>query len=132
MLSREIRVSSNLEKSSRFLETVNFCKAFRRNFKRKLCSSLFNHIISVRSCFCACICSIFCFTYLAYCCFLCNAVFKFSFRLREHLLLLALYPWHLPQISHVLFALRLLCFIFQNWLDSSVSDLPFLWLSDFL
>ena len=70
-------------------------------------------------------------TFIAYCCFLCSAVFKFSFKLNERFLLLVLYAWHLRQIYYVLFALWLLCFIFQNWLDSSVSDLQFLRWSDF-
>ena len=64
--------------------------------------------------------------------FLCNAVFSFSFKHSEHLLLLVLYAWCLPKISHVMFALCLLSFILQNSLDSSVSDLRFLWLNDFL
>ena len=63
--------------------------------------------------------------------FLCNAVFSFSFKHSEHLLLLVLYAWCLPKISHVMFALRLFSFIFQNSLDSSESDLRFLWLNDF-
>ena len=64
--------------------------------------------------------------------FLCNAIFSFSFKHSEHLLLLVLYAWCLPKISHVMFALCLLSFILQNSLDSSVFDLRFLWLNDFL
>ena len=63
--------------------------------------------------------------------FLRNAIFRFSFRHSEYLLMLALYTWCLPKISHVLFSLRLLLFISQNSLDSSVLDLRFLWLNDF-
>ena len=63
---------------------------------------------------------------------LCNTIFCFSFKHNEHLLLLMLYAWCLPKISHVMFALCLLSFILQNSLDSSVSDLRFLWLNDFL
>ena len=63
---------------------------------------------------------------------LCNAIFSFSFKHSEHLLLLVLYAWCLPKISHVMFALCLLSFTLQNLLDSSVSDLRFLWLNDFL
>ena len=64
--------------------------------------------------------------------FLCNAIFSFSFKHSEYLLLLVLYAWCLPKISHVMFALCLFYFILQNLLDSSVSDLRFLWLKDFL
>ena len=65
--------------------------------------------------------------------FLCNAIFSFSFKHSEHLLLLVLYAWCLPKISQVMLAPRLLSFIFQISFDSSVSDLRFLslWLSDF-
>ena len=64
--------------------------------------------------------------------FVCNAIFNFSLKHSEHLLLLVFYGWYVPKISHVMFALRLLSFIFQNSLDSSVSDLRFPWLNDFL
>ena len=64
--------------------------------------------------------------------FLCNATFSFSFKHSEHLLLLVLYALCLPKISHVMLALCLLPFILQNYLDSSVSHLRFLWLNDFL
>ena len=64
--------------------------------------------------------------------FLCKTIFSFSFNRNEHLLLLVLYAWCLPKISHVIFALCLLSFILQNSLESSVSDLRFLWLNDFL
>ena len=64
--------------------------------------------------------------------FLCNAIFNLSFKHSEHLLLLVLYVWCLPKISHFMFALCLLSFILQSWLDSSVSDLQFLWLNNFL
>ena len=50
----------------------------------------------------------------------------------EDLFLLVFFAWCLPKISHVMFVLRLLSFIFQISLDSSVSDLRFLWLNDFL
>ena len=63
--------------------------------------------------------------------FLCNAIFSFSFKHSEHLLLLVLYAWCVAKISHIMFVLRLLSFIFQNSLDSSVSDLRFLWLNNF-
>ena len=63
--------------------------------------------------------------------FSCNAIFSFSFKHSEHLLLFLLYAWYLPEISNVLFTLHLLSFIFQNLLDSSVSDLRFLCLNNF-
>ena len=120
MLSREISVSSNLVsyqegKPARFLERIILYEAFRRNFWGKLDSSLCYHTISVRNCW---IFSV--------------SIFSFSFKHSEHLLLLVLYAWRLPRISYVMFALRLLSFILQNSLDSSVSDLRFLWLNDFL
>ena len=64
--------------------------------------------------------------------FLCNAIFSFTFKHSENLMLVKLYAWCLPKIYHVMFALRFLPLIFQNLLDSSVSDLQFLWLNDFL
>ena len=65
------------EKPARFLETVILCEAFRRNFKRKFGSSPCYHTISVRTCFCVCICLIIQFAYLAYCCF-CAMLFSVS------------------------------------------------------
>ena len=137
MLSQEIGVSSNLVsyrkgKPARFLETVILWEAFHWNFLRKLSSSLCYHTISVRTCFCVCIYLIFRFAYLAYYC-LCAMLFSsFSFKHSEHLFLLVLYAWCLPKIFHVMFALCLLSFILENSLDSSVSDLRFLWFNDFL
>ena len=49
-----------------------------------------------------------------------------AFKYSEHLLLRVLYAWCLPKISHDMFALRLISFIFQNSLNSSASDLRFL------
>ena len=125
MLLREIGVSSNLVSygkgnPARFLETVILCEAFRGNLETG--SSLCYHTISVHTCFCVCI--YFClFSILLS---LCNTIFSFSFKHNEHLLLLVLYAWCLPKISHVMFVLCLLSFILQNSLDSSVSDLRFL------
>ena len=68
------------EKPARFLETMTLCETFCRNFKRKVGSSLYYHTISVRTCFCACICLIFRFAYLSdYClCGILFSVFHFS------------------------------------------------------
>ena len=120
------------DEPARSLEKVILCEAFCGNYKRKLGSSLCLHTISVRNCLCVCICLIFWFAYLAYyySCAMILSVFHLS--IGEHLLLLVFYAWCLPKISHDMFALRLLSFIFQNSLHSSVSDLRFLWLNDFL
>ena len=103
------------ERPARFLETVILCEAFRRNFAILaiiwyqcvlfLCQYLFN--ISVRL-----------FSRLLS---LYNAIFSFSFN-TVNILLLMLYAWCLPKTSHVMFVLRVLSFIFQNLLDSPVSD----------
>ena len=124
--------ASRKEKTARFLETVILCEAFRGNFKRKLGSSLCYHTISVLTCLCACISLIFRFFYLAYYCIHAMLFSVSHLSNSEHLLLLVLYAWCLPKISHVMFLLRLLSFIFQNSLDSSVSDLRFLRLNNFL
>ena len=62
---------------SRFLETVILCEAFRGNFKRKVGSSPYDHTISMRTCSCVCICSIFRFANLSYYCF-CAMLFLVS------------------------------------------------------
>ena len=82
MLSREIRVSSNLvsyrkEEPGRFLVTVILCEVFRGNFKRKVGSNLCCHTISVYTHFCVCICVIFQFAYLASCLY-CEMLFSVS------------------------------------------------------
>ena len=65
-------------KPARFLEIlVILYEAFRRNFWGKLDSSFCYHTISVRNCFCVCICWIFRFAYLAYYCF-CAMLFSVS------------------------------------------------------
>ena len=43
----------------------------------------------------------------------------------QEISMLVLYVWCLPKISHVMLTLRLLSFIFQNSLDSSVSTCGF-------
>ena len=130
MLSWEIRVLSN-QVSYPEREYVILC-AVHGNFKRKLGSSLCYHMRSLRTCFRVCICLIFAFAYLAFYCF-CAMLFSVShFKHSEHLLLLLLYAWRLPKIFHVIFALCLLSFIFQNSLHNSVSELRFLPLNEFL
>ena len=54
------------ENPARFLEAAILCEEFCGNFKRKLSSSPCYHMISVRSCFCVCICLMFWCIYLAY------------------------------------------------------------------
>ena len=123
----EIWWTTRKEKPARFLETVILCEAFHGNFKRKLSSALWDHIILVHSCFLCLHLLNISVCLLSILSFLCNAIFSFSFKYsEEHLLLLVLlYAWCLSKISHVIFALRLLSFIFPNLLDSSVSDLRF-------
>ena len=118
MLSREIGVSSNLvsygkEKPARFLETVTLCEAFRGNFQKNRLQSLLSYDISAYLFLCLHLfnISVRLFSILL---FLCNAIFSFSFKNSEHLLLLVLYAWCLPKISHVMFALHLLSFILQK------------------
>ena len=112
------------EKSAGFLEIVVFCEAFHGNFKRELCfiESVTSYDISTYLLLCLHLfnISVRLFSLLL---FLCNAIFSFSFKHNEHLLRLVLYAWCLPKISHVMFALRVLSFIFQNSPSSSVSDL---------
>ena len=124
-----IQLTTGKEKPARFLETVILWEEFCGNFKRKLNSSLCCHAISVRTCFRVSMfnISVCLFSILL---FLCNAIFSSSFKHSEYLLLFVLYAWYLSKISCVMFALHLLSFIFQNLLDSSVSDLRFLWLND--
>ena len=114
MFSQGSHVPSNLVGSREW-------EAFRKSFKWKLCSSLFFHMISVRTCFCFCICLIFRFAYLVYYCF-CEILFLISHLSKGIFLLLVLHVW----------LLRLLSFIFQNLINSSVFELRFLRLNDFL
>ena len=80
------------EKPSRFLKTVIPCEEFLGTF------SFCCHMISVRTCFFVDLfnISVLFFSILL---FLCNAIFSFSFKHSEHLLLLALYVWCRPKIS---------------------------------
>ena len=119
-------------KPARFLERVVLYEAFRRNVLGKLDSSLCYHTISLRNCFCVCICWIFRFAYLAYYCF-CAILFSVS-----HLSIVNIFCClcYMPGVylESPMLCLRcvFLSFILQNSLDSSVSDLRLLWLNDFL
>ena len=137
MLPREIRVPSNLasyweREANRFLETVTLCEAFCGNIKKKFSfQSLLSYDISAYLFFCLQLLniSISLFSMLL---FLCSAIFSLSFKHSEHHLLLVLYVWCIPKVPHIITALRLLSFIFQDSLDSSIADLRFLRLNKFL
>ena len=101
-----ICLATGKENPARFVETVILCEAFCGIFKSKLGSSLCYHTISM--CLDLFNISIRLFSILL---FQCSAIFGFSFKHSEHLLLLVLYAWCLPKISHVIFSLRLLSFI---------------------
>ena len=137
MLSREILVSSNLlsyreREASQIPENSNCrVKRFVKTFKGNSALVFLSYDISAYLFLCLHLfkISVRLFSILLS---LCNTIFSFSFKHNEHLLLLVLYAWCLPKISHVMFALRLLSFNFQNLLESSVSDLWFLRLNDLL
>ena len=124
-------VSYGKGKPVRFLETEILCEAFCGNFQRKLGSSLCHHMISIHTCFCICIYLIFRFACLAYYCF-CAMLFSVS-----HSSIVNIFCWlcYMPSVylksPIVIFGLCL-SFILQNLLDSSVSDLRFLRLNNFL
>ena len=109
------------------METVILYEIFRGTFKRKLSFSLCYHTISVLTCICICIWLIFRFAYLAYHCFCAMVISVYHLSIVN-----ILCAWCLPEISHVMFALRLLSFNSKNLLDSSVSDLWILWFHDFV
>ena len=74
MLSREISVFSNLvsyqeRETSQIPRNSNFVWSISWKLLKKTGSSLCYHTISVRTCFCACICLILLLAYLAYYCF---------------------------------------------------------------
>ena len=118
------------EKSTRFLETVILCEVFLGNFKRKLGSSFCYHTTSVHTCFCVGICFIFRFVCLTDC--FCAMLFSVSHLSTVHSnIVCCLCYMPCVYLKCFMFTLRLLSFISQNSLDSSLSDLLFLWSKDF-
>ena len=115
-----------------FLETVALCEGICGNLKRKLSSSFYHHTISVHAFFCVCICLIFYFAYLAFCCF-CAMLFSVS-----HLSIVSIFCflYFMPGVylKSPMWCLRCVyCFTFSKIRSlSSVSDLRFLCLNDSL
>ena len=116
MPSREISVSSNpLSYRERKASKI----PGNSNFVRK------------RNCFCVSICLIFRFAYLAYC--FCAMLFSVSHSSTVNIICCLCYmPGVYLKSPMLCLHFLFVSFILQNSLDSSVSDLRFLWLNDFL